>query len=136
MKTILETLKRKWAEYLLEIFVIMIGIIGAFMLNSWHEDRLDRQIELNSLLGLHQEFRSNQNTFNSQSRLKEKAQEGQSAYLEILKNGNETLNDILKYNVNTGGSTFNPSNGVLNSLISTGTIEKISNDSWKYALTS
>lgn len=40
MKKIIEIIKRKWAEYLLEMLVIIISILGAFFLEQWGEDKL------------------------------------------------------------------------------------------------
>ena len=48
MKRILSTLAQKWPEYLLEILVLIIGIYGAFELDSWNEQR-QREEKLNAL---------------------------------------------------------------------------------------
>ena len=49
MKKILETLKLKWADYLLEILVIIIGILVAFTLNDWNDSRKQRNREIELL---------------------------------------------------------------------------------------
>ena len=44
MKQFLKVLSQKWPEYLLEILVLIIGIYGAFALESWN-DRRNQQAE-------------------------------------------------------------------------------------------
>lgn len=53
MKKILSHLKSDWYKYLLELIVITAGVLGAFALNNWRDDRLDTKSEeyyLESLL--------------------------------------------------------------------------------------
>ncbi|MDA0194801.1 MAG: DUF6090 family protein [Bacteroidetes bacterium] len=56
MKKILETLKLKWPEYLLEIMVITIGILLAFGLNNWNENRKQSKNDIDFLISLKAEL--------------------------------------------------------------------------------
>jgi hypothetical protein len=43
MRKILETLNKKWAEYVLEIIVIVLSIFGGLQLENWNQDREKRR---------------------------------------------------------------------------------------------
>lgn len=52
MKRLLQTFKEKWPEYLLEVFVITMGILGAYMLNNWNENRKSNQATKEALVNV------------------------------------------------------------------------------------
>lgn len=56
MKRIHSTLKENWPEYILEIMVITIGILGAFALNNWNEGNKSEKEEKAILVQLADDF--------------------------------------------------------------------------------
>jgi hypothetical protein len=57
MKKIIEILKRKWPEYLIEILVITIGVLSAFMLNNWNESRKRENLKIEYLTSLQRDLK-------------------------------------------------------------------------------
>ncbi len=138
MKKIIETIKHKWADYLLEIIVIMVGILGAFGLNNWNEGQKDKKRENYYLAALKKEFLEN----------KEVTQHGIEFHKTQIKNAQLVLavitEDTALINLEelhfallqTGwawSGDFN--NNVWSELINTGNVGLISNNPLREAIT-
>ena len=59
MKGIIDHLKTHWVKYGFETLVVTAGILGAFMLNNWNENRLERKLEVATLTDLRASLNSN-----------------------------------------------------------------------------
>jgi hypothetical protein len=140
--------KGKTARYITyaigEIFLVVVGILIALYINNWNEDRKDRRKEKAILKELNKDFQKNLAQFN---RLKAVYFSSLDASLKFKYYINQT--DLIKvkdsiakyYYAGFNGVSFNPSNGVVESLISSGEYQLISNDtlrnyliSWKDVL--
>ena len=129
----------KYQKYLIyaigEVLLVVIGILIALQINNWNENRKTRASELEALKNLHQEFVVNQEKFENHIEPKRELTERWKSLL--LKISDENLPKSEKpqlRNLPPGSRTLNISFGILNSLISSGKIEIIRNDSLKSSL--
>ena len=121
-----------------EIVLVVLGILIALQINNWNEHQKNARAEQQLLKDLNQEFQMNQNLLLKKSNEVNKGIDLQETYLKKLATGNYTYKDLTDYQVNIiqGAGTSDPTYGVINSLISSGDLKLISNDSLKYELTS
>ncbi|WP_420576801.1 DUF6090 family protein [Ekhidna sp.] len=125
MKRIFTTLKEKWPEYLLEILVITIGILGAFALNNWNESR-KQGIEERALYSqLLLDYEANLEQLNQKIELHRACVTSGFAVLEAMDNQKGDLDSVLMHlSVQSIDVTFDP---IINDLNSSGKINLISN---------
>lgn len=114
-----------------EITLVVIGILIALQINNWNQDSQLKKEELKTLNSLYQAIQINKNELDK------------SLMAQITRN--ESLQEILRIDVDTKklvyldsiisinikNHTFDPSTGVYNSMINSGKIELISNDTIK-----
>ena len=118
-----------------EIFLVVVGILIAVSIDDWNQSQMNERMELNALIDLQAEFKANYTKLQVDRQIK----------LSGIKHTNEKLQAIKdKYALPLiklkplgwhGAYTYNGSNAVLNSLLASGDINLISNDSLKYLLT-
>ena len=136
MKKILTTLQEKWAEYILEILVITIGILGAFALNNWNEERKTRASEFQALLDLKEEFQTNEANFQGIINYKANTKKRWNDFFNIINNNELPESERAIMRPIAAIAEYTPINSKLSSLLSSGKIENIRNDSLKNLLLS
>ncbi len=114
----------KYLKYAIgEIILVVIGILIALQINNWNEARKERIKEVNLLKEINRDFTYNLEELLS---LKENHTNAQKACTELQKFINNPNDKVSKsailnyYFIAFDGGTYNPSNGVVNSLISSG----------------
>ena len=119
-----------------EIGLVVIGILIALQINNWNEWRKDRKAENLALINLKSEFDENQRRLDELFKRRRSEEKEIRAYLNSITD--ETIPLSLKISFKTPvvtTRTWGTTNTVLNSLISTGGIDRIQNDSLKFLIT-
>jgi hypothetical protein len=97
MKTILSVLRRKWAEYILEILVIILGILGAFALDNWNEQRKDRVLGQEHISKIYGDLKSDVDKLNIAVDLLKMQEESSMYILKVLESQRKYLEDSLEF---------------------------------------
>ncbi|MDT0558097.1 DUF6090 family protein [Ichthyenterobacterium sp. W332] len=117
-----------------EIILVMIGILLALQVNTWNTNRELKKEEAKILKSLHQEFSKNLDKFNIiyNNHLKRKKTIEYVMSAETQKLSADSLATLMN-RINSNW-TYDPFQGIYNSVIGSGKIELISNDSLKTKL--
>lgn len=136
MKRILITLSEKWPEYILEILVITFGILGAFALNNWNEDRNARIETVKFLEDLRAEFERNQEELTASIFYHQAQAKSATEILTWFEPGFPLEDSIVRRTIlqTLQSWKYEPSRAIINSIVSSGKINLIEHDSLVYEL--
>ncbi len=118
-----------------EIFLVMIGILLALQVNTWNQQRIERKKEAKALVDLLEEVKINKQRIEAKQSLRFAVVPRLRKYITLLSSGEANYQSFDEFHSSEYiiGMT-NPSNGVIDALISSGELNLISNDSLKYLL--
>ena len=123
---------RRYILYALgEIALVVIGILIALQINNWNENRIALKKEKLLLAELHDEFVRNKEQFEYVNSWHLKAKNATQKIIDLFPiNIKEVdLDSLQEYYMNTGWIySFNPSQGVIKSIVNTSSFEIISNN--------
>ncbi len=123
---------RAYLKYAIgEIILVVIGILIALQINNWNQNKYLKKDELKILKSIQESIKINTIEFNqvlnAQIRRNESLRE--VIFIDVSDQKLSSLDSLITVNVKN--HTFYPSTGIYNSMINSGKIELISNDSLK-----
>jgi hypothetical protein len=118
-----------------EIILVVVGILIAVSIDDWNQNRKEEQRELKALIDLQAEFNSNDQKLLLDKQIKTAGMNHTNTRLQAIYDRNALPLISIKPLGWHGAYTYNGSNAVLNSLLMSGDINLIQNDSLKYLLT-
>jgi hypothetical protein len=119
-----------------EILLVVIGILIAVQINTWNQDRIDRKSEKKILIDLRQELLTNKQKIRESIENRKARNQPLERYMKSMEEDRISYSDFLEiHKTNFWSGQIHPSFGVINSLISSGEVNLISNDSLKYLAT-
>lgn len=127
---------RKYIFYAVsEIVLVMFGILLALQVNNWNQNRIQKKKEKKALVDLYQEFKMNDERIRDKQLMRISISPKLEKYIEQVSTGKASYKSFEDFHLNLFmfGMT-NPSNGVIDALISSGEIALISNDYLKYLI--
>lgn len=134
MELFFKNLKEHWTKYLIESFVIIIGILGAFAIESWGENRKENEEEKRLLIQLKDEYQKNLVQLDSKIGSRENLIKSAETLLEAI--DGKLILDEDSFNVYISRTfvapTFNP---FRNDLAISGKLYIIDNEELKILLT-
>lgn len=138
-KTLIQ--KKDLTSYLLyalgEVILVMFGILLALQVNTWNENRKLKRAESKAIYNLINEFERNHKDLIRVYNAKKESEKAMRNYLVNLTSQSLTTSELSAIDrPDIGGYTWNSTNPMLNSLLSTGTLDNLKNDSLKFMLTS
>ena len=120
-----------------EIVLVVIGILIALQINNWNESRKESNYEQKFLNELKSDFLYNKEELSSNIKQASDLANNGDSLIAILSLTKKDVDLIKVFNYTKrlhGYSTFDPSNGALNNLISSGNLNIIKNDSLRMHL--
>ena len=139
MKRILTTFTQKWPEYLLEILVITIGILGAFALNNWNEGRKASELEQNYYCRMLEDVYQDEERLGDQQAITKKRLEASNKMLALLQKMKPEPTAVFGQMLTAmGGSNFShePTTSAFEDIKSSGNLNILSDLTLKNKLTS
>ena len=122
----------KYLKYAIgEIILVMIGILLALQVNTWNNSRELKKEELKVIKSLHQEFSENLIKFDSAYKFHLRRKKSIETVMSINLESVSTDSLLLLHKRVNQNYTFDPFQGIYNSVINSGKIELISNDTLK-----